>query len=369
LIIGGGISGALTAYYLTQAGIECIVVDARTVGLGSTSASTCLLQYELDTPLHQLMDKIGEEKAIRCYQACGDAVDKLSVLAKEVHHTEYETVNSLYFSTRRLQRSFIGKEFAARKKAGFEVELLGKDDIRHQYGLKAEWAILSKKGGATDAYLLTHQIFQWAQQKGLRVFNRTKAATIDYGKKQVLVTTADGFTIQARYIVNATGFEVGSFIKKGIVNFDCTYAIISEQQEEKEALWKDRVMMWNTEDPYLYMRLTKDNRIIVGGRDEPFSNAVTREMYLQKKASHLKKDFEKLQPAISFKTEFAWSGTFGKTKDSLPYIGMYAPAPRTFYALGFGGNGITFSLVAAEIIRDQLQGKPHKDAALFSFDR
>ena len=40
VIIGGGISGALAAYYLIKAGIECIVVDGRTIGLGSTCAST-----------------------------------------------------------------------------------------------------------------------------------------------------------------------------------------------------------------------------------------------------------------------------------------------------------------------------------------
>ena len=51
VIIGGGISGALTAYYLTNAGLNCVVVDSRTIGLGSTCASTALLQYELDTPL------------------------------------------------------------------------------------------------------------------------------------------------------------------------------------------------------------------------------------------------------------------------------------------------------------------------------
>src|ERR1051326_6104650 len=65
VIIGGGISGALTAYSLTRAGIECIVVDARSIGLGSTCASTSLLQYELDIPLHQLKKIAGATNAIR----------------------------------------------------------------------------------------------------------------------------------------------------------------------------------------------------------------------------------------------------------------------------------------------------------------
>ena len=65
--------------------------------------------------------------------------------------------------------------------------------------------------------------------------------------------------------------------------------------------------------------------------------------------------------------EFGWSGVFGKTKDSLSYIGNIRKAARIFYALGFGGNGITFSLVAAEIITDLLLGRKNDDAEIFSF--
>ncbi|MEP6596904.1 MAG: FAD-dependent oxidoreductase [Ginsengibacter sp.] len=78
VIIGGGISGALTAYYLTRAGTDCMLVDGRTIGLGSTCASTSLLQYELDTPLHVLKKKIGNQDAIRAYQLCGNAIDTLT---------------------------------------------------------------------------------------------------------------------------------------------------------------------------------------------------------------------------------------------------------------------------------------------------
>jgi glycine/D-amino acid oxidase-like deaminating enzyme len=117
------------------------------------------------------------------------------------------------------------------------------------------------------------------------------------------------------------------------------------------------------------MRLTEDNRIIVGGRDERFSNTFTRQLILEKKSRQLQKDFNKIAPGIQFKKEFAWSGTFGKTKDSLPYIGAYKETPNTYYALGFGGNGITFGQIAAEILCDMLCGKPNAAAKLFSFER
>jgi glycine/D-amino acid oxidase-like deaminating enzyme len=185
----------------------------------------------------------------------------------------------------------------------------------------------------------------------------------------VTLKTNEGCVIIAGHLINATGYEVVNFVGKKIVDLDCTYAIISESQEEENELSKAGIMMWNTDDPYLYMCSAGKNRIIVGGRDEPFSNMKTMLAYLDKKSSQLEKDFAKAFPRSSIKKEFAWSGVFGKTKDSLPYIGGYSKTPRAFYALGFGGNGITFSLVAAEIITDLLLGRKNRDADIFSFTR
>jgi glycine/D-amino acid oxidase-like deaminating enzyme len=83
----------------------------------------------------------------------------------------------------------------------------------------------------------------------------------------------------------------------------------------------------------------------------------------------LKQKFNKLLPHVPFDTDFMWAGTFAETKDGLPFIGSIAQMPNTYFALGFGGNGITFSQVAAEILRDLLSGKQHEYAAIFRFNR
>jgi hypothetical protein len=74
VIMGGGISGALVAFYLVKAGVDCMLVDGRTIGLGSTCASTSLLQYEIDKPLSALSKQIGDKKAQRAYHLCGKAI-------------------------------------------------------------------------------------------------------------------------------------------------------------------------------------------------------------------------------------------------------------------------------------------------------
>jgi len=107
---------------------------------------------------------------------------------------------------------------------------------------------------------------------------------------------------------------------------------------------------------------------MIGGEDEPFTDAASRDELIPAKAAVLVKKFRDI-----FKTHidvaFTWAGVFGETKDGLPYIGPHQEFPRGLFALGYGGNGITFSLIAAEIIRDLLRGRPNSDVGIFTFDR
>ena len=171
------------------------------------------------------------------------------------------------------------------------------------------------------------------------------------------------------YIKKNPGYEAVNFVNKKIVALNSTYVTISEHNSTGGNFWKDDVLIWNTDDPYLYMRTANDGRIIVGGRDEQFYSPAKRDRLIDQKAMRLKKDFNKLFPSIDFKPEYNWTGTFGTTKDGLPFIGPYKALPNSLFALGFGGNGITFSLIAAEILTDLISGKGNDDAKIFAFER
>ena len=81
----------------------------------------------------------------------------------------------------------------------------------------------------------------------------------------------------------ATGYESVKYIDKKIVDLNSTYALCSEQGNADDVPFKSRALLWNTADPYLYLRTTADNRILIGGRDEPFFNPKQRDKLLQKK--------------------------------------------------------------------------------------
>ena len=76
LIIGGGITGALIAYQLSKEGYGTVLIDKRDIAMGSTSATTAMLQYEIDEPLYSLIDKVGENAAVDSYQEGVLAIDK-----------------------------------------------------------------------------------------------------------------------------------------------------------------------------------------------------------------------------------------------------------------------------------------------------
>lgn len=369
LVIGGGISGALMLYYLANAGINCVLIDRRTIGLGSTAASTSLLQYEIDIPLVELTEKIGMQNAITAYRLCSDAIDKLERIALKSGFRDFERKQSLYYAAFKKDISFLKKEYAMRKKAGFDIKLLDESSIKNKFGFTAAAALLSKQGAQTNAYEFTHALLQYCIKKGSSVFDRTEAVSIKYSRAGINIRTGKGNTIKATRLINATGYESLEYIDPKFVKLKSTYAICSEQMNKKYLASLKEYIIWNTADPYLYMRLTNDNRVLVGGRDEDYYDPKRRDALLPRKVKQLTKDFKKLFPAIPFIPEFSWAGTFGSTRDGLPFIGNYGKRKESFFSLGFGGNGITFSLIAAEMIMEMLQGKKNKQQELFSFNR
>ncbi|WP_108585135.1 FAD-dependent oxidoreductase [Paenisporosarcina sp. OV554] len=76
VIVGGGMSGSLSALALVEAGLSVAILDKRQMATGSTMANTGLLQYSIDIMLHELIDQIGECEAVRFYQICCPTKDK-----------------------------------------------------------------------------------------------------------------------------------------------------------------------------------------------------------------------------------------------------------------------------------------------------
>ena len=369
VILGGGITAAINAFILVEAGIPCVLIEKRSIGLGSTIATTALLQYQIDTPLSKLIELRGEEHARKAYLLCAETIGTLANISKKVGYQDFERKPSLYFASYKKHVGLLKKEYALHKSLGLNINYWDENKIKEKMGFSAPAALYSDHSAQIDAYKFCHLILQYCLSKGLKVYDRSEMVDIKHSNSGVVLKSIQGHKVNCKKLVYATGFEVVDLIDKKIVQLMSTWAIVSQQIGHKKEFWRKNCLIWESKEAYLYIRTTVDNRIMLGGRDEATNNPKVRIDKLELKTKQLADDFAKLFPKLRFQPEFSWAGTFGVTKDGLPFIGHYRLRPNGLFSLGFGGNGITFTVIAAEIIRDILLEKPNPNEAIFAFDR
>jgi glycine/D-amino acid oxidase-like deaminating enzyme len=370
VIIGSGIAGALAAHELCSAGFHCTMVDKRLLSSGSTWASTAILNYELDFSLSQLSRMYDEEFALGVYQASLASVHRMQAIAKETHLLDcIEIKSSLYLASDERGTREIEEEYQIRSRHDFPVELLEENQLSGIYGIKRKNALFHHHALQLDPYRITVGLIQYHMQRGsLKVYTRTTIKKLQSHSGGVTLLTDKGHTIQARHVVCAPGFESRQFLPQQVMALNSTYALVT-QPLPGPGFWKDRSMIWESARPYFYLRTTADNRIMMGGEDLPFQNETARDRLLHKKAKLLLQKFKELFPHIVVQADFCWCGTFGETSDGLPYIGAYPGMDHVYFALGYGGNGTSFSITGAQIICQQLKGVPDERSRLFSFER
>jgi glycine/D-amino acid oxidase-like deaminating enzyme len=129
-------------------------------------------------------------------------------------------------------------------------------------------------------------------------------------------------------------------------------------------------MVWESARPYLYMRPTEDGRLLIGGEDDAVDIPAKRDARVEKKARILMRRVREMFPALPLQPTFSWAGTFAETEDGLPFFGPHPQyGPRVHFAMAYGGNGITYSMLGAGLLRALIERRKHPLAALFGFKR
>lgn len=366
LIVGMGISGAMTADLLSEAGYDVVMIDRRGASRGSTPATTALVQFEIDVPMGELRRKIGIDKATRAWRrarlAVGNLRERIDELAISCRMQPRAT---LYLAGNVLSGSALREEAQLRAAAGLSARYLTASALQADFGIDRAGAILSHGNLALDPVKLTTGLLAAAQARGARLFAPEEAVNVDHGRDEVRVETRSGYRITARHVVLATGYELLDPVKENRHQIISTWAIATKRQR-RDALWPGEALIWEASDPYLYLRTTHDGRVICGGEDAEFEDEARRDALIGEKTQRIVKKLGKLLPAIDPAPEFVWAGSFGNTTTGLPLIGPVPGKPRLYALMGYGGNGITFSRIAAELIRTHMAGGKDDDADIFS---
>lgn len=368
-VIGGGITGALISHALMEKGYSVVLLDKRDIANGSTSATTSMLQYEIDVPLYQLAGMIGEEQAARCYTSGIEAIRQLGeLIGKYQLDCGFEQKESLYIAREKKHLDWLKQEFEIRRKHGLGVSWLTASDIKSRYGITCYGGILSEVAGSVDAYRLAHKLIAFNASRGMKVYDQTVIEETNYDAGGCLIMTGNNSTVRCRKLIYCTGYEATELLKEKTAEVFYTYACISEQNIVIPEKLK-KTLVWDTGSPYLYMRSTDDGRLLIGGEDAHIRHTFFQNKIKERKSRKLQRMLAKLVPGISFTEDFSWAGMFGTTKDGLPYIGESPEFPGALFVLGFGGNGIIFSVQGMKIITDLLEGKKSELAHCYRFGR
>lgn len=369
-IIGGGITGALIADELAGHSHDVALIEQRDVGWGSSSASTALLQYEIDTHMIELAKRYGEADAVLAYSKCAEAISLLQDKACDIRDVDFGRMDSLYYASKRRHANVLRNEFELRLRHGFQVELLEHDGVRERYGVDAPVAILSHQAARIDPYRMAYRLLGRLQKRGGPVFDRTQIESIHATSRGVALRTAEGQAIRADHLVLAAGYANQRWLKKKVAQNRSSYAFITDPIDDEALGPLKGTMVWESARPYLYMRSTGDGRLLVGGEDDSIDIPSKRDARVEKKARTLGNKVAGLFPYLPLTPAFAWAGTFAETEDGLPFFGTHAQhGPRVHFAMSYGGNGITYSMLGAGLLRASIEKRKHPLSALFGFGR
>lgn len=371
-IVGGGFTGCATAYIMARAGVTVALVEQARLGRGSAAASTALLMQEPDRYFTELADLADTATAETIWRRSRQAVRDLIVTLRSMR-CGLHVCPSVHLARNATGARELRRDHRARRRAGLGGRLLDASALKRRTGIEGTAGILTTGNATVDPYRATLALARGAVRAGARVFEKTEALRVRGSSNGVVITTPYG-TVHSKWAVVATGFATPAFKPlRASFAMATTYVIATTPVAARDRvdMGGDRIMFWNAERPYHYFRWTDDGRILFGGEDRAVPRTSrARRRALVDAAATLQRKLQMLYPQMgSISVARAWEGLFATTPDGLPYIGTHPDYPRQLFALGYGGNGMTFAFLAARVLLRQYLGRPQPADTLFGFER
>ncbi len=339
VIIGGGLAGLMCLKELTDRGVDCVLLEAKTIGSGVTRNTTAKITFQHGLIYDKLIDKFGKEKALMYLSANRNAVEKFKKLS-ESYSCDFEEKDAYIYSSD--DREKIETEIKAYEKLG--VNALFCDDIP----LPVSCVGAVKISSQAQFHPLK---FIYGVAENLRIYENSKVTEFLPGK----VKCVNG-SVTAEKIIVATHFPIlnkhGAFSLK--LYQHRSYVTAIDNAPDINGMYLDE------KQNGFSFRNYKDLLLVGGGDHRTGKNGGSYNVLY---------DFcRKNYPASHVKYSFATQDCM--SLDSMPYIGRYSGMTDDIYvATGFNKWGMTSSLVAADILGDMITGRKNPYADLFAPDR
>lgn len=371
LVVGGGSSGAQCAYYLAHYPLDVVVIEKSRIGSGSTSTNTALLQYSGEKMFTDLIHTFGTDYITRHLQLLRESINEIETASQHVTiDCEFTRRDTLYSASCTEDVDKLRKEYEFLKKHNCELDFWGKQEIESNYPFSRDAAIYSYHDAEVNPYRYTHALLDYAASRGVRVYEHTEMNGHRYDNEhdKMVVYTKDGRSIHARYVIFAAGYEGIEIRNEKKASFVSTFTVTTNPIKDLSE-WYNRTLIWETARPYIFMRTTKDNRIIIGGLDDNTNYPDDRDSKLIHKRNQLIEELNKRFPHVNAQAEFYSAACYGGIVDGIPIIGKYEEYPHCYFLFAFGDNGTVYSQLLSKIIVQEIAEGSSPDLALYLQER
>lgn len=355
-IIGGGITGVMTAYLLAKAGKDVVLLEKSHVGEGATGDTTAFITQIIDTNLQDLQSTYGAVQAKKILESHHVAIDLIEKIATEEGiDCDFARTPNYIYAAEADEREDLDREFDASTRLGLD-STRGTSSLGIPNAGYIEIANQAKFHPLKFVYGLAQRL----KAMGVRVYEHSEVTKVEQGPLKRVWTKRQ--YVDAPWVISAAyspfAEPTGLFFKKGMY---VTYMYEFETTKElPEGIYED------LQNPYHYFRVDKlegTNNIILGGEDHRYDVPVDASKNFQALHDYVEKVF-----GSTYTLKRQWQGPILEPIDGLAFIGPHKDE-RMLYAFGFSGNGMTYAGIAAAMLRDAVVGEPNPYKNLYAADR
>jgi glycine/D-amino acid oxidase-like deaminating enzyme len=316
-IVGGGIVGISVAYHLRESGLRVCVLEAGTIGSGSTGMSGGFVTPSTTFDAYELIDEWGEARGTEIYASLRTAVREIGeTVRRENIACGYNVCGAFYYAAEPSHFRRLAKEAATLTRMGILATLIPPGDAalpaRGMFG-----ALRTVDDAAMDPARFVRGV---AQQIGnADLFTGTRVTEIDKQGNGYALKVQGGVTVRAERVVVATNsWSLADAVAGHAVPYASCIAIASSHEPFAHPAWHGE-LMWDTYGTYHYLRELPDGRILIGGEDDFFGPRHDATLSPQR-ASHLMHTLGTLFPSTRFEYQSGWRGSLAYPLDGLPVI-------------------------------------------------
>ena len=358
-IIGAGYTGLAAARYLARAGASVVVLERECAGSGASSRNGGQVLTGLKIDPETLVARFGESRARALFDASLDAIVALErVIADERIDCEYERTGHIqaaskpaHFEAFRAEQALLARVFNHR------VELVPAAEQQAEIGSTAYHGLsVDERSGALNPAKYVDQLAAVACRAGAAIVEDTPVLSLSRKASISTLATPRGECQCDDVLIATNGYTTGvtSSLQRRLVPIG-SYIIATEPltPDQAAALLPKRRMAFDSKQFLHYFRLTKDNRLLFGGRAE-FSRPTADTT--RRCAEILRHDMLWVFPSLAdARIDYAWGGNVAFTRDQLPHAGRLDEA---YYAAGYCGHGVAMATSLGETIARRIAGAP-----------